>query len=196
MTTAIGLITRAMRIARVIGKGETPDDDESADGLVALNSMLDSFSIERLNVYYIVSETLTMVASTATYTMGSGGDLNTTRPTRVEDSCFIRYNAIDFPLRLVDEEAYAALAAKTVASNVPMYLFVDYQNPLVRLTFYPVPSDSAAVAHIKSWNQLQQFATLTDALALPPGYEEMIAFNLSVRWASIEFGQPVSPEVA
>lgn len=195
MTTAIGLITRAMRLARVIGKGEAPDDDEAADGLVALNSMMDSFSIERLNVYYIVEETLTLVAGTATYTMGSGGDLNTTRPTRIEDSCFIRYTNTDTPLELLNFEGYAAIVDKTTQSNIPCYLFVDMQNPLVSLTFWPVPSSTTAVPHIFSWKQLQQFSTLTDVLALPPGYEEMIAYNLAVRWAGPEFGQDIPPSV-
>lgn len=196
MTTAIQLITRSMRLAGAIGKGEAPDDDEAVDGLAAMNSMMDSFSIERLNVYYIVEETLTLVAGTATYTMGTGGDLNTSRPTRIEDSCFIRYPTnSDFPLTLLNYEGYAAIVDKTTQSNIPQYLFPDMRNPLARLTFWPVPSDAAAVPHIFSWKQLQQFAALTDALALPPGYEDMIAFNLCVRWAGPEFGQKVPDEV-
>jgi len=184
-----------MRLSGAIGKGEAPDDDESADGLASLNSMMDSFSIERLNVYYIVEETLTMVPGTSAYTMGSGGNLSTTRPTRIEDSCFIRYNSIDTPLQLLNFEGFASIVDKTTQSNIPQYMFVDMRNPLAYLNFWPTPSSASAVAHIFSWKQLQQFATLTDVLALPPGYEDMIAFNLCVRWASPEFGQKVPDEV-
>lgn len=183
-----------MRLAGVIGKGEVPDADEAQDGLAALNSMLDSWSIEKLFVYYIVDETLTFVASQQTYTMGSGGDLNTTRPTRIEDSCFVRYANIDTPLQIIDEAAWAGLVAKTVQSNLPMYLFPDMQYPLVRLNFYPTPSTSAAVAHIKSWKQLQQFTTLTDVLALPPGYERAIEFGLSEEFG-VEFGIEIPAKV-
>ena len=195
MATAITLITRSMRLSGVIGKGEAPDDDEAADGLMALNSMLDPFSIERLNVYYIVEETLTMVPSQTTYTMGAAGDLNTTRPSRIEDACFIRYNSIDTPLQLLNFEGYAAIVDKTTQSNIPQYIFADMQNPLARLSFWPVPSSASAVAHIFSWKQLQQFAALTTALAMPPGYEEMLVFNLAVRWAGPEFGHVLSDEV-
>ena len=62
MTTATQIITRAMRLARVIGKGETPDADESADGLQALNTMLDSWQIKRLFVYQIREESFTWAA--------------------------------------------------------------------------------------------------------------------------------------
>lgn len=195
MTTAIQLITRSMRLAGSLSKGEQPDADEADDGLVALNSMLASFSIDRLQIPYIVEETLTMVPGTSAYTMGSGGNLNTTRPTRIEDACFIRYNAIDTPLELLNFQAYAGIVDKTPQSNIPQYLFVDMRTPLVYLTFWPVPSSALAVAHIFSWKQLQTFATLTDTLDLYPGSEEMIAFNLAVRWAGPEFGQTVPDEV-
>lgn len=194
MATAITMITRAMRLARVIGKGEAPDDDEAADGLTALNAMLDSWSIERLFVYYIVEENMTLVANQATYTMGVGGDLNTTRPTRVDDSCFVRMSSMDFPLTLLDSQQYASIVDKTTTtSNLPMFLFPDMQNPLVRLTFYPVPS-TANVAHIRSWKQLQQFATLTDVLALPPGHQRAIEYSLAEEFGP-EFGVQILPKV-
>lgn len=194
MATAISMVTRAMRLARVISRSEVPDDPESADGLAAMNTMLESWSIEPLFVYYIVEESLTLVANQATYTMGSGGNLNTTRPTRIEDSCFIRDSGFDYPLTLIDDGQYASICAKSTAtSNVPEYLFADMQYPLVRLNFYPVPS-SANVAHIKSWKQLQQFTSLTDVLALPPGYQRAIEYSLAEEFG-VEFGKKISPKV-
>ena len=192
MATAISMIKRAMRLSGSIGVGETPTSDEADDGLDALNTMLDSWSIERLQVYYIVEESLTLTGG-ATYTMGVGGNLNTTRPTRIEDSCFIRFNSIDTPLKLLNFEGYAAIVDKTTGSNIPQYLFVDMQNPLVRLTFWPVPSSASAVAHIFSWKQLQQFATLTDVLALPPGYKRAIEYNLALEFGP-EFGDGFTQE--
>jgi len=194
MATALSMITRSMRLAGVIGKGESLDNDEAQDGLVALNSMLDSWSLERLFVYYIVEETLTMVANQQTYTMGVGGDLNTTRPTRINDSCFIRYASIDIPLQLVDELAWSNITVKGVTSILPMYLYADMQNPLVQLNFYPKPNAASAVAHIKSWKQLQQFSSLTTALALPPGYERAITYSLAEEYGP-EFGASLPPMV-
>ena len=194
MATALAIITRAMRLAGVIGKGEALDSDESTDGLAALNTMLDSWSIEKLFVYQIVDETLTMVANQQTYTMGSGGDLNTTRPTRIQDSCFIRYATIDIPLQLVDELAWANITVKGVTSILPMYLFADMQYPLVNLNFYPKPSSTSAVAHIKSWKQLQQFTALTTDLALPPGYQRAIEYSLASEFGP-EFGASIPDAV-
>jgi hypothetical protein len=66
-----------------------------------------------------------MVPSQATYTMGSGGDLNTTRPTKIEDNCFIRYGTLDFPLQNLNFESYAAIVDKTTQSNLPTRMFFD-----------------------------------------------------------------------
>ena len=180
------MITRAMRLAGVIGKGEALDDDEEQDGLAALQGMIDSWNTERLYVYQILQETLTLVAAQQTYTMGSGGDLNTTRPVRIDDSCFTRFNSVDFPLRLIDNQAWNAIPYKTVQSNVPMWLYADMQNPLVRLNLYPVPS-AAGSAYIQSWKQLQAFTALTDVLVLPPGYKRAIEYSLAEEYGP-EFG--------
>lgn len=194
MATAITLITRAMRLAGITGVGETPSDTESADGLTALNAMLDSWIDERLFVSYIVDSQLTLVPSQASYTMGSGGDLNVTRPVQLEDSCFIRYLNIDTPLQLIDQQAYAAIISKTIGNNIPMYLFADYQYPLINLYFYPVPTSASAIAHVKSWSQLQSFASLTTALSLPPGNERAIVYSLAEEFGP-EFGVKIPAEV-
>ena len=193
MATALSMITRAMRLAGVIGKGETPDSDESADGLVALNAMLESWSIDRLFAYYIVSETLTMVSGDGSYTMGSSGDLNTTRPTQLDDSCFITVDGIDLPLSLITEQQYASIVLKTVETNVPIVLYPEYGYPLVTLKFWPVPSVSMT-ASIKSWKQLQQFTDLTTALSMPPGSQRAIEFSLAEEFGP-EFGATIPRKV-
>jgi hypothetical protein len=194
MTTALSMITRSMRLAGVIGKGETPDSDESADGLDALNTMLESWSISRQFVYYLVSESLSLVASQATYTMGASGDLNTTRPTQIDDSCYVTQNGIDSPLTLINAQEYAAIPVKTIESNIGMWMFVDYQYPLVSLSIYPVPNTSMT-ATIKSWKQLQQFTDLTTALALPPGHKRAIEYSLAEEFGP-EFGVVVPQRVS
>lgn len=194
MATAISIITRSMRLIGALGVGETPTDDEAQDGLTALNAMLDSWIIERLFVRYIVSETLTLVANQATYTMGPSGDLNTTTPTQIEDSCFIRYSGVDTPCPLLDQAGYASIAVKNMGSNIPFFLCVDYQFPLVRLTFYPVPTSAGAVAYIKSWATLQSFSTLTTDLNLPVGNERALVYSLAEEYAP-EFGADVPADV-
>lgn len=179
MATAIEMITRAMRLAGVLRKNTQPDDDEAADGLTSLNAMLESWTIERLFVPYIVDEALTLVAGDGSYTMGPSGDLNTTTPTRIDPSCTIRLNDLDYPLMMVDQTAWSGITAKTtVQSSIPLYLFADMQFPLVVLNFWPVPSQ-AAECRVKSWKQLQTFSDLTTALSIGKGYQRAIEYSLA-----------------
>lgn len=194
MTTALGIIKSGMRLCGALGEGEEPSDQEAVDGLEVLNDMLDSWSIESLFVPYMVEETLTMVSNQATYTMGDGGDLDTTRPTRIEDQCYIRYATIDTPLVMLNSAGYAGIIAKTIGSNIPGWLFPDMQYPLVRLSFYPVPTTAEAVAHIFSWKQLQQFSTLTEAVVLPQGYKRAMRFSFAEEYSG-EFGLECPPAV-
>lgn len=194
MATGITLITRAMRLAGVIGKGETPSADESADGLVALNAMLDSWQIERLFVYQIRAETFTWTGSQQSRTVGAAGNFVTDLPTRVDDSCSFTVNGTDYPVTLIDVNAWSAIPDKTTTSTIPRWIYVEYGAALVTLYAYPIPNANITL-NLRTWKRLQAFATLTDVLALPPGNERAIAFSLAEEFGGPEFGAKVPDDV-
>lgn len=192
--TANDMIARSMRLVGALGQGETPTAQEQTDGLYALNAMLDSWSIERLMVYNIVEENFTWTASSRTQTMGSGGNFNTTRPSKLENG-FSRVNNVDYPYELVSKPTYDLVVAKsTVTSTFPRIIYADYGFPLITLSAYPIPV-SALDFHLNSWKQLQSFATGTTALSLPPGYQRAMEYNLAVEM-STDFSLPVPGNVA
>lgn len=191
MPTALQLITRSMRIARVIGKGETLDDDEAADGLTSLNAMLDSWQIERLFVYQIREESFTWAGAAASRTVGAAGNFATDLPTRVSDNCAFVSNSTDYPVRLIDVDQWSGIPDKTTTSTLPQYLYVEYGAALVTLYAYPIPSASITFK-LRSTKRLQSFSALTTDLALPPGNEDAIVFSLAERFG-VEFGKTLLP---
>lgn len=178
--TANDLITRAYRILGDLGQGESLTADMADTGLEALNSMLDSFSINRLNIYEVRQETLTWTANTASMTIGNGADLNTHRPDRIESGTYFQdANAIAYPVDIVrNREVYDGVFDKTVTSSYPEILFYEPSSTWGTLYVYPVPTASLTL-YLNSWQPLQIFDTLTEALILPSGYRRMIAFNLA-----------------
>ncbi len=197
MATAISMITRAMRIARVIGKGETPDADESADGLEALNAMLDSWQIERLFVYQIVQGSYTWPSTTTSRTIGSGGNFAAQRPVRIESALAVDSGSNWYEIGVFQSrEEYDRIVNKASASTLPQFLFYDPAYPLGVLYLYPVPSVSVTLK-LNTWQTLQSFAALTTALSLPPGYQRAIEFNLAIEFGGTEFGKAadISDEV-
>jgi hypothetical protein len=192
MTTALQMITRGMRIAQVLQKGESLDNDEAQDGLYAMNSMLDSWSIDRLYVYQILDEAFTLTVGTTSYTIGSGGVFNTTRPSKLDNSCFLRLGSLDYPVTLIDNQAYASILDKTI-TGLPTMIYYEPAYPLGTIYFNRKP-DQAYSFHCKSWKQLQQFTALTDTLSLPPGYQEAIEWSFAERYG-LEYNDSIPAQV-
>lgn len=193
MATAISMLTRSMRLIGAIGKGETPDEDEATDGLSALNTMLDSWRLERLLVYQILQTSHTWPASTTSRTIGTGGNLNVARPVKI-DSAFVRdSNNQDFQMEILEDRTqYDGIAIKSTTSTFPDLLFYDTAFPLGTIYVYPVPSEQVTLL-LNTWQALQSFSSLTTTLALPPGYQRAIEYGLGIEIAP-EYGRTVSAE--
>lgn len=194
MATAITMITRSMRLARVLRKGEAPDDDEAADGLAALNTMLDSWKLERLMVYQIVQGSYSWAANITSKTIGSGGSISATRPDRIESAFVMDSNSNWYPMEvLTRREDYDQIVIKSTTGSLPYYLFMDPAYPLATIYLYPVPS-AAVTLKLNTWQALQSFSSLTTDLALPPGYQRAIEFNLPFDFGP-EFKSKISDDV-
>jgi hypothetical protein len=191
MATANDLIRRSLRILGVLASGETPEASEANDGLTAVNAMLDSWQTDRLKVYALQEDSFTLTGGDGEYTIGAGGDINVTRPEKIE-SAFIRSSNIDYYLEPVGEQAYNQIPDKTTQS-LPDVFYYNSAYPLGTIKLYPVP-DSAYALHVTQWTHLQSFATLADTFALPSGYEDAIVFNLAKRLAP-EYGVMLSMDV-
>lgn len=188
MATANDMIKRSMRLIGALGQSESPTADEANDGLDALNTMLDSWSIERLFVYQIKQENFTWTGGQSSRTIGSGGNFATTRPNKLENG-FTRIDNVDYPYIVVDKEHYDRIPDKTTQSTYPDVIYYQQENPIGTLFAYPIPSTSVDF-YINSWKPLQSFVALTTDIALPAGYQRAIEFNLAEEFGP-EFGLPV-----
>lgn len=177
--------TMIMRSLRLIGEkpvGGTLSSGEQTDYLADLNTMIESWSIERLMCYQIVLDSKALSASTASYTIGSGGAWNTARPTKVVDPCYVRdsYSA-DTPVTVIGADSYGKLVLKSTGNTYPDRLYYDaaFAAGLGTIYLYPAPI-AGLTLYISSWKQLQSFANVTTALLLPPGYQRAIEFNFAI----------------
>lgn len=195
MAAVSARINRALRLLGQIEAGESPTSDESADALVALNAMLDSWRNDRLLCFAYQTETLTLSSSDSSYTIGTSGDLNTTRPVEIVGAWITSSNQ-DYPMRAMNEAEYEAIFDKTQTSDWPdRYLF----RPTVassQATFivYPVPN-ATRTCKIVTRVVVAAFAAITDTVTLPPGWEEAIDANLAIALAP-EYGVQPSAAVA
>jgi hypothetical protein len=70
-TTALDLIVGAMRNINALEAGETPDPQESADFLIVMNDMLESWSTEKLFVFSSSEQLFIFVPGQYQYTIGN-----------------------------------------------------------------------------------------------------------------------------
>lgn len=193
MATANDIINRAMRIAGILGESEIATAAQAADGLTSLNDMLASWQIKRGLIFHTKEISFSLIADQSTYTIGSGGDFNTTRPDYIEYA-YIQKSGIDYPVEIVTLESFKGITSKTVDSDLPDHLYYETAFPLGKLHIYPTPSE-ANTLYLNVWNVVQSFSALTDAVSLPPGYERAIKYNLAAEIAP-EYGVSITPEAA
>jgi hypothetical protein len=170
-----------MRLINAVASGETPTDQELTDGRAVLNDVLDSLNAERLMIYTIQPQTLTLVAGTQAYTVGEGGDLNVPRPPKIE-KIILRDNtsgtALDSPLKLYTLEEYGKISQKTFGNSYPCGVYDDAGYPTRSLKFLPIPGANLQ-AIIFGWYPLAQVTANDDTIALPPAYAKALRWQLA-----------------
>lgn len=197
-SSALDIITSAYKITGEYGAGETVSDDDAQDGLNALNDLLDSWWNDRLAIHQIYRESFTLTANDGQYTIGSGGDFNTTRPVKIVDAFVRTTENIDYPLTIIDTaQGYNRIAYKSTTSDISGALFYDNAYPLGTIFLYPVPT-VANTLYLFSWKQLQSFTSLTAQVSLPPGYERALKYNLAKELNTLANGAmtPDAKEIA
>ena len=193
--TAGDQINGALRLLGQLAEGETPSPETSADGLTALNQMLDSWSTERLAVYSTQDQIFTWPANTISQTLGPSGDFVGNRPVQLDDSTFFRdaSTGISYGIKIINQQQYDGIAVKTVTSTYPQVLWINMDMPNVSMYIYPVPT-KALEWHFISVTELTEPATLATTLVVPPGYLRAFRFNLASEIAA-EFGVEPPPQV-
>lgn len=188
------LIKGAMMDIGVVASGETPSADDYNDVLRKLNSMLGRWGSKSLLIPASVSESFSLVASTAQYTMGSAGTASSVRAVSIL-SAFIRDSGnIDHHVDIISERQFNEIPNKALTGR-PYLLFYDPGATTGYINFYYTP-DSTETAYIESVKPLTEIALsgVTGTFNLPREYEEAVQLNLAIRIGPM-FGKPASPKL-
>lgn len=181
-STALELIKAAMRQLGVIATGETPSAAEAADGLSALNDVLETWATEQMTVWQDTVLPFTASVGVGTYTIGPTGVFVTPRPVRIL-SLYSSINGVDYPAQEWPYEQWQAVAVKETSSTWPeRYAYVnDLPNGL--LTLWPVPA-TALQLQIGVQTTLTAVANLATVLSYPPGYYRALQWSLAAELSS------------
>ena len=194
-TTAAIIGGRSLGLLGVVAPGEALKPADGDLVLSLLNLIVDAWKLESLYAYATETIEHTTSGETATLTIGPTGDIDVPeRPVKFEDGCFYRVAGIDYRLDQVNEAEFNRIPFKAVATLAPTNFEYNPTIPLGRLQFYPrIPTGAALNLIVQK--RLDEFATLTTAYTLPPGYERALVFTLAEE-AGAYYEREIPPTVA
>jgi len=186
MTTASDILTRSAKALGYLGRTEVLSAADANDSLVCFNALLDSWSNEALMSYVELQRSFPMVAGQQQYTIGTGGNINSTRPYDVISAYIRDNNSNDYPMQIFNQDQWDKIGLKTITSQIPDTLFYDSQYPLGVINIFPIPLVNYVVYFNSTTDQVD-FTSLTQSLSLPVGYERAFVLNLALDMMSAGF---------
>lgn len=200
MAQTVGdLIRSAMRKIGVLAAGEPLPANEGDDAKVVFAQMVDAWSLESLLIPVVSVVTKQLIIGVSEYTIGiypsltiPDNHIETERPEKIL-AAFIRdaYDT-DYPQEVIDVKTFSRIIRKTNSSR-PSRFYNRKGWPLNTILFESLPYTDETL-HLEVVQPLSVYlstANLTDMVNLPPGYEQVLIYNLAIMLAD-EWGKDVS----
>lgn len=182
MTTANQLITRSMQALGILGRTEVPSAAESNDALVCFNAMLDSWSNgEDMLSYVVLERSFTLQIGVQSYTIGTGGTINVSRPADISQAYVRDAGGNNFLMEILTRDKWNQIGnrSSSITSQIPDTMFYDPQFPLGVINIFPTPL-IAYTCFFDSTQDLVDPASLTATISMPGGYERAYVLNLAL----------------
>lgn len=192
MTTARDIVNGAARAIGLLGRGYDLAGDEGADALDTLNTMIEAWRADYLLIPYRTRVSLTLTVGDHDYSVGSGGDWDTTRFETIEDMLIRDSSNYDYPVRPMTAKEYRNIPDKTVEARPERYYY-EPGYALGKLYFDREPS-AAETVWANVLVPISTFTNLTTTVTLPKQYHEALKYNLAIRLAP-ENGKAPNPIV-
>lgn len=192
--SALQIITQAHRLAGVTGIAETLDNAELTQGLVTANLMVKDWAADGVRLHTYKDDTLTLVADTASYTFGTGGDFTTFKPLKILSARHV-ISGIETPMEMISKDEYNRLPDKT-SSGPPSLLYYDPRGGATALGIaYTWPVDTAAnTIKFTAQRVIEDLDAGANDWDFPPEWLLTITYNLAVLLSDI-YGSTLMPNV-
>lgn len=190
--TVLELLTASMHRLGYLEATETPSSADVAAVKQAANDWIDQMALDGLLVYRIAREVFNLQANVASYTIGTGGTFNTTRPVEIDRCGVIPDPTASIPQEIplgspLTVQQYASVPAKSVTAQYPTAVYYDpaMSSGLGTIYVLPVPTSSTPDLVLYLPTQVAELGANGTSLEFPPGYRRMLITNIAVEAASI-----------
>lgn len=192
--TVYSLIDRSLRLLGVRNIGQPLSAEEQDQGLEALNTLLLSWSSERMLVQALQTDSFSAVPGQSTYTLGQSvtADVNTIRPEKFISGMLFDSNMVNAPLTQIGVEGVTAIV-NPLQSGKPNVFAYDNEYPLGSVYLFPTP-DAAYQVALFSIKEMANYSSVAVNHGLEGDYENAVSYNLAVHLAP-KYGVVTAPEV-
>ena len=197
MSTTGNIICQgALELLGVIDPEDSPPQAMINGAFRRLNMMMRSWSLQSYTIPFIDREVFPIVSGKGgtdnPYTVGPGGDLDTTRPAKLEGiGLLLAPVGSAPPVELVraelTDDMYQFLAIKDLGNSLftNAYYSPTFAGGLGSLYLWPVPNTSINSLALYRLKQLAEFTSPTAAYDFPEGADEAVEYNLARRLMSV-----------
>lgn len=189
--SAYSIICDALIEAGKLQRGDDPDSELISECMRRLNDMVNLWQTQGLKLWLQYDLPVPLVAGVNPYTIGPGGSINMTKPTRVLDNgYYLDQFQNRYPLIMLSRDEYTRLSQTTQQGALNSY-FVDKQQYQLIVWFWLVPDTQAAtgVAHLLIQQQVTNFINITDMMNFPDEWRIALLWGLADEKCT---GQPLS----
>lgn len=168
------LVAYALKKLRITPLGETMNSDEAAMALEELNVMLKGWQLSGPNLWRQTFGSVTLVASTASYTLSP-------RPIRVYEARYRNASSIDLPMGELNRADYVSLPSKS-STGTPTQYFIDYQRAAATMYVWPVPASVTSETIQYTYQRIfEDLDSLNDDIDIPQEYLAVVGYQLADR---------------
>lgn len=203
MPTAKYFIDGALQEIGVLASGETAQGSEGQEALAITNDFLDALGAERLSMFSVLRTARTLTSGVASYTIGSGGDINIARPLYLGqgDAMLVIDTSASTPteveIDVLTDEEYAVWPQKTLQASQSSAIYFDHAWSAGLGRIYVLPIPNVATTQLVLYTPqapASEFADYnTTSYTFPPAVRRMLRKNLALELAPSYPGCTVSP---
>lgn len=148
--TVYGIISDAMHDAGLLGLGDEPNSEQLATNMRRLCDLINVWQTQGLKLFLLQDISITLTAGKSKYSLGTGGDVDMVKPSRVLDGYILNTSNVRRPIVSLSWEEWMRLSQVTGNDSAISSYFVDKQASFLYVNFWNTPNaaEAANTAHL------------------------------------------------
>lgn len=186
-TTRDELVKATLRKLSVLAKGQTPDTEDIANAVMAMNLRIAEFKTKGMQLWLRTTYSFNPTATVSTYNIGTGQTLNTAYPVKMLQAYRVDSGSTTkVPIELVADENFNRLPNSS--GGMPIQLAYQPKIQMGTIRLWPTPDATAATSTVTIVYQrpLQYFNASTDNPDLPEEWVNALIYctaqDLAPEW--------------